>query len=147
MEEKVEGCSIPSQNIRIVTLEENRRRRRNALAVNNLEGIFQFVQFFGGTLPANNPILETILQRSMSDSTLRRDENIVLDYPLKSAEQKDAETSCSVCQAEIRQGERIPTLICGHIFHDSCLQEWGKHRQTCPVCRVEIPFTNLSDFF
>ncbi len=29
-------------------------------------------------------------------------------------------------------------LECGHNFHFNCIEEWGKTKNSCPICRTKI---------
>tara|TARA_B100001758_G_scaffold36350_2_gene27638 strand:- start:706 stop:1149 length:444 start_codon:yes stop_codon:yes gene_type:complete len=46
---------------------------------------------------------------------------------------------CSICLDDSKKN--IKTLLCGHEFHQSCIEEWFKVEQTCPLCRDD--FINL----
>merc|ERR1719510_1216599 len=48
---------------------------------------------------------------------------------------------CAVCQEDIRPGEPVKELRCGHVFHNACLKPWLSQHCTCPVCRMEMPPT------
>ena len=43
---------------------------------------------------------------------------------------------CSICLDESK--ENIKTLLCGHEFHQTCIEEWFKREETCPLCRDEF---------
>lgn len=44
---------------------------------------------------------------------------------------------CSVCMEGFREGEKIRELpICGHVFHQKCVDEWLSLRPSCPICRM-----------
>eukprot|EP00931_Biecheleriopsis_adriatica_P023777 TRINITY_DN14943_c0_g1_i2.p1 TRINITY_DN14943_c0_g1~~TRINITY_DN14943_c0_g1_i2.p1 ORF type:complete len:303 (+),score=43.57 TRINITY_DN14943_c0_g1_i2:108-1016(+) len=40
---------------------------------------------------------------------------------------------CSVCLAELRAGDLVSELPCGHVFHAPCINEWLKVRPRCPM--------------
>jgi len=82
---------------------------------------------------------QDILERSMSDSHLHRNAEITLDIPGRPAVSAETSEDCTVCQCKFKLGEKISPLSCGHKFHHDCLQEWGKHKQECPLCRSSIP--------
>lgn len=43
---------------------------------------------------------------------------------------------CSICLNNISNGAH--SLMCGHIFHSSCIQQWSTYHKTCPMCRASI---------
>ena len=50
---------------------------------------------------------------------------------------------CPICQDKLNV--TIIKILCGHIFHESCINEWTKYSNTCPYCRhilLEIPSIN-----
>ena len=44
---------------------------------------------------------------------------------------------CSICFENIRFSQQA-ILKCQHGFHFSCLKEWFKESQTCPICRQDF---------
>ena len=55
------------------------------------------------------------------------------------------ENSCAVCKDEFTIGEECLLMPCSHHFHGDCLLPWLKERNSCPVCRYELP-TDDEDF-
>ena len=55
------------------------------------------------------------------------------------------ENSCAVCKDEFNIGEECLSMPCNHYFHGNCLIPWLKERNSCPVCRYELP-TDDDDF-
>lgn len=55
------------------------------------------------------------------------------------------ENSCAVCKDEFIIGEECLLMPCNHHFHENCLLPWLKERNSCPVCRYELP-TDDEDF-
>ena len=44
--------------------------------------------------------------------------------------------TCSICCENIDfSNEEISVLNCGHLFHQTCLQQWLDTSSTCPDCR------------
>ena len=48
--------------------------------------------------------------------------------------------SCAICFDELSstppsQSQSSYTLICGHTYHRSCIQQWFNTSLTCPLCR------------
>lgn len=50
-----------------------------------------------------------------------------------------SQAPCAVCKEEIKIGERITGLPCTHCYHQDCIIPWLNVRNTCPLCRYELP--------
>ncbi|KAH7528912.1 hypothetical protein FEM48_Zijuj05G0128100 [Ziziphus jujuba var. spinosa] len=46
---------------------------------------------------------------------------------------------CAVCKDDISIGEQAKQLPCSHRYHGDCIVPWLGIRNTCPVCRYELP--------
>lgn len=46
---------------------------------------------------------------------------------------------CAVCKDEIKVGLMAKQLPCAHRYHGDCILPWLGIRNTCPVCRHELP--------
>jgi DNA-directed RNA polymerase subunit RPC12/RpoP len=46
--------------------------------------------------------------------------------------------SCTICQEELKTGERVKKLRCSHFYHDLCIEPWLSAKNTCPVCREVV---------
>ena len=55
------------------------------------------------------------------------------------------ENSCAVCKDEFEIGQELILMPCKHYFHIDCLIPWLNERNSCPVCRFELP-TDDVDF-
>jgi len=51
----------------------------------------------------------------------------------------DASGSCPVCLSDVEVGSVVRTMPCGHEYHETCLLEWLRTKNSCPVCRVTLP--------
>ena len=47
---------------------------------------------------------------------------------------------CSICLDSLE--DDISVLKCGHQFHTTCIEQWKKKSETCPICRL----SNASSF-
>lgn len=48
---------------------------------------------------------------------------------------------CCICLDAYCEGETIcapATKSCNHVFHESCIKEWLKKNDLCPLCRVDL---------
>uniref|UniRef100_A0A5B7AV51 RING-type E3 ubiquitin transferase n=2 Tax=Davidia involucrata TaxID=16924 RepID=A0A5B7AV51_DAVIN len=67
---------------------------------------------------------------------------VVKNLPLMVLTQEDVENNnalCAVCKDEINIGEQAKQLPCSHRYHGDCIVPWLGIRNTCPVCRYELP--------
>jgi len=53
----------------------------------------------------------------------------------------EEEKECIICREEFAAGgaAAVLRLPCAHAFHEGCLDAWLRGRNTCPVCRYELP--------
>lgn len=68
--------------------------------------------------------------------------SVVKNLPVVVLTQADVENNnalCAVCKDEIRVGEQAKQLPCSHRYHGDCIVPWLGIRNTCPVCRYELP--------
>jgi hypothetical protein len=53
--------------------------------------------------------------------------------------EEEASHGCAVCKDGIAAGLSVLKLPCKHYFHGECIRPWLAIRNTCPVCRFELP--------
>jgi flagellar hook-basal body complex protein FliE len=46
---------------------------------------------------------------------------------------------CAVCKDPMQVKSRVLQLPCKHMYHPGCILPWLNTRNTCPVCRYELP--------
>nr|XP_027127750.1 E3 ubiquitin-protein ligase CIP8-like [Coffea arabica] len=47
--------------------------------------------------------------------------------------------ACAVCKDIVGIGEMVKKLPCGHGYHGDCIIPWLGSRNSCHVCRYELP--------
>ncbi|KAK9271544.1 hypothetical protein L1049_001904 [Liquidambar formosana] len=72
--------------------------------------------------PAAKTVVDNLLVVALTQEVLEKD-NVV----------------CAVCKDEILLEEKVKQLPCGHYYHGDCIVPWLSIRNTCPVCRYELP--------
>lgn len=89
----------------------------------------QFVQnesALKGSPPASKAVVENLPSVALTKEELQEN-NVV----------------CAVCKDEILVEEKVTRLPCCHHYHGDCIVPWLCIRNTCPVCRYELPTDDL----
>lgn len=71
--------------------------------------------------------------------------NVVNNLPIVVLSEEDSKKNnliCAVCKDEMAVGEKARQLPCNHMYHGDCIMPWLGIRNTCPVCRYELPTDN-----
>ncbi|VVA98855.1 unnamed protein product [Arabis nemorensis] len=50
---------------------------------------------------------------------------------------------CTICKEDMFIGEEATRMPCSHLFHKQCLQGWLKTANSCPLCRFQLPTSNV----
>jgi hypothetical protein len=66
--------------------------------------------------------------------------NLDRRFPDASEEEILGAGECLICHDSLEIGANNPKVLpCNHVYHLNCLRTWFQHRQTCPLCRTDIP--------
>jgi len=96
-----------------------------------------------------NQILNQVLQESFEEEQERQLIDMARELDIKKVKLSECDkckyTECRICLCDYNQDDEIGILPCGHDFHFSCIQEWGKRKPNCPYCDIEIPVIKPDD--
>lgn len=53
--------------------------------------------------------------------------------------EKQDNLTCAICKDFLSLGSIANQLPCFHLYHPSCILPWLSARNTCPLCRYEVP--------
>jgi len=58
----------------------------------------------------------------------------------KEFQKKNYPKECCICLTpfDLNEGALIVATNCGHIYHETCCQEWLQVSKTCPICRTAV---------
>lgn len=88
----------------------------------------------------NRNVMEMIRQRSLQEQELKRNDNVQLDIESRRPKPAEIGQNCTICCGPIENTDMVCTLDnCRHTFHHRCIDEWGKYKPICPICRNNIP--------
>lgn len=106
---------------------------------NSYQGLLSLMHMANRSVHTEDLVYD-IMSRSMYDSQLHRNPSIRLNINTRNCKTSEIDDDCSICQGKFKIGDKLSTLQeCNHSFHTNCLQEWGKYKQECPLCRSAIP--------
>ncbi|XP_022884717.1 E3 ubiquitin-protein ligase CIP8-like isoform X2 [Olea europaea var. sylvestris] len=52
---------------------------------------------------------------------------------------EEALLACAICKDSLNVGDMVKKLPCGHEYHGDCIIPWLVSRNSCPICRFELP--------
>lgn len=79
----------------------------------------------------------------VSDLMLCTDQRFV-HKPLRVTTLEKCTDSCPVCM-ETCLFNSVVLEVCGHRFHETCIKEWAFSKNSCPVCRAEVFYSEAQD--
>lgn len=53
--------------------------------------------------------------------------------------EKQDDLACAICKESLSVGTVVNQLPCFHLYHPSCIVPWLSARNSCPLCRYELP--------
>ncbi|TKY48396.1 E3 ubiquitin-protein ligase RING1 [Spatholobus suberectus] len=59
--------------------------------------------------------------------------------PTVQIDESQTETHCAVCKEAFELGASAREMPCRHLYHSDCILPWLSVRNSCPVCRHELP--------
>ena len=119
-----------SNNIYITNLFNRNRPMLGFLSNHNndnqFENLLNIIMSFDSIHKGNPPASEKAIN-NLKKTDINKDN--IKDYN---------EKTCNVCLENYKEGDISIKLDCEHYFHDKCIIQWLKMRNTCPVCRHEL---------
>ena len=111
------------------------RRQRRLIPFSNI-GDFNSISIFEDLIrrlgrhenPTDEQILNELPETQIDDVTK-------LDSEKK---------NCIICLEDFKNGDKATVLPCIHLFHTSCIQNWLKTQNTCPICKFKLTGDNLN---
>ncbi|KAL6515712.1 hypothetical protein OROHE_018402 [Orobanche hederae] len=86
-----------------------------------------------------------LLERFVETGSSRRgappaSESYISNMPCITINEDKLESmACAICKDSFSVGTVVNQLPCFHIFHPLCILPWFSTRNTCPLCRHEVP--------
>ena len=102
-----------------------------------------------GTIPPRINVInyftrfDTIYYNPMFNQELEY-EDVKIDTTLKrlnsstSLKINKKDDFCSICQDNIDKNVIVRKMICGHKFHQACVDKWLENNANCPICRQNL---------
>lgn len=89
-------------------------------------------------------ILQQLMEQSENGQKKPASTSAVEQLKVDTINQKEVEekTECCICREEFVLDTKVKLMPCDHKFHIDCLDPWLKLKNSCPVCRHELPTDN-----
>ena len=52
--------------------------------------------------------------------------------------------NCVICLEDFKNGDKATVLPCIHLFHTTCIQNWLKTQNSCPICKFKLTGENIN---
>lgn len=65
-------------------------------------------------------------------------------FPDKKYEESEEKNTCSICLEDFKNGSIVRILLCMHLFHANCIDEWCASNSKCPLCKRDV-FVEVED--
>ncbi|ESQ41015.1 hypothetical protein EUTSA_v10013256mg [Eutrema salsugineum] len=80
--------------------------------------------------------VSTALSEEALSRSLKKSIYLETDETCASSLNKDDDIKCSICQEEYIAGDEVGTMPCEHMYHVSCVQQWLRMKNWCPICKT-----------
>ncbi|CDY40109.1 BnaC02g00210D [Brassica napus] len=84
-----------------------------------------------------NGIAEVVFLHLVHDQELTYERLAFLETSIFSSQ------FCSICQEEYVDGDEVGSMPCEHMFHVSCVQQWLRMKNWCPICKTSAEEKSL----
>jgi len=91
-----------------------------------------------GALIIIRDIIANYPEEEDPDTLQRHEESSIVVERQSYADTSKVYTICTICTEDFIASDAVSVLRCDHIFHHSCIQEWGHYKDSCPTCRTPI---------
>ena len=78
-----------------------------------------------------------MIQRAVSAAVMREEKKEIEVITADPWAAIDDQT-CTICCADIKEGDKIYKLACEHTFHKACIDPWLEKSSECPNCRGDV---------
>jgi hypothetical protein len=71
-------------------------------------------------------------------------EHFDVPEPSERLDQHQVSDACTICMAELEEGDLEQMLPCNHTFHRHCISYWLGRAKKCPNCNRQVGFRPVS---
>lgn len=120
---------------RIVQDESESREDVNPHISNLVQNLFDHIEI-STTTPTPRQQQQTLTLSQIAQHTTLEVYHPSTNQENEMVLEEENEVQCAICHCSIHQGSIIRKLnVCGHYFHQGCIDTWLVHHTSCPICR------------
>ena len=125
----------------------NRVHPINPISFNRPRPIQRFVPFQDINNRFSIRAIFENMYENLDNSVRATDKQILKNLPetqIEDVSKLDPEKkNCVICLEDFKNKDKAIILPCIHLFHKTCINNWLKKKNTCPICKFKLTGSNI----
>lgn len=124
---------------RIVQEESESREDVNPQISNLVQNLFDHIEISTTTTTPRQQQQQTLTLSQIAQHTTLEVYHSSTNQENEMVLEEENQVQCAICHCDIHQGSIVRKLnVCGHYFHQGCIDTWLVNQNSCPICRRSI---------
>ena len=137
----------PNVEVHVVQNNPNNERPNIQRSFNRPRPIQRFVPFQDINNRFSIRAIFENMYENLDNSVRATDKQILKNLPetqIEDVSKLDPEKkNCVICLEDFKNKDKAIILPCIHLFHKTCINNWLKKKNTCPICKFKLTGSNI----